>query len=514
MSTFGGLNIVVKGLFAQQRALDVTGHNIANVNTDGYSRQRAVMETARPMEVLGGRGMLGSGALVQQIQGLRNEFLDIKFWGENTILGEWSTKSQLLGDVEMVFNEPSEAGLNTVIDRFFAALQDLSNGERASDLTVRETVRQAAIAFTNNLNKMAIQFEKIQTDADFAIETRVSDINSYARQISELNGQIMKYELDGSNANDLRDKRNLLIDKLSSIVDLKTFEDADGRFRVNIGGRLLVNHTNYNQLTLVERGEEYNGVEIEKKNDVDADGLHEILWEDGCEFSPRGGELRGLLDIRDSAGIDGIYRGVPYYMEQLNYFARTFAKAINDIHVTAYGLKGGYEEDGGDQVLFFTDNIEIPSYTTDGDGVRKVRDDLNITAKNITISKEIFEDLNNIAVASSYETVPGDASKGLEMANLRHGKVFPEYGTPEDFSKSVIAALGVDRQEAIRMEDNQSVLVDQTNILRMSVSNVSIDEEMSNMIRFQHSYNAAARLITAMDEMLEMMVNRMGLVGR
>jgi flagellar hook-associated protein 1 FlgK len=510
MSSFTGLNIVIKGLYAQQRALDVTGHNIANVNTEGYSRQRAVMETARPMQVLGGKGMLGSGVDVQKIEGIRNSFLDVKFWGENTVLGEWSSKSQLLGDIEMVFNEPSAAGLNTMIDRFFSALQDLSNGEKASDLTVRETVRQTAIAFTNSLNDMAARFEKIQTDANFAIETKVREINSYAQQISDLNRQIMKYELDGSNANDLRDRRNLLVDKLSGIVDVKTFEDSDGRFRLSIGGRLLVNHVSYNQLKLVER----DGVQAPKKNpDVDAEGLYEVMWDDGGGFEPKGGELKGLLHVRDSDGSPGTCKGVPFYMRQLNHFAAQFAKAINDIHTTAYGLKGDYTQNGGEQVLFFTHDITLDSYTVDGSGVRTAITP-SITAKNITISKEIFEDLNCIAVAASFNTVPGDASKGLEMAGLRHQNVFPAYGTPEDFTKSIIAALGVDRQEAIRMSDNQRILVNQTDTLRISTSGVSIDEEIANMVKFQHSYNAAARLITAMDEMIDTLVNRMGVVGR
>ncbi len=117
-------------------------------------------------------------------------------------------------------------------------------------------------------------------------------------------------------------------------------------------------------------------------------------------------------------------------------------------------------------------------------------------------------------MAASWDTIPGDASKGLEMAGLRHQNVFPVYGTPEDFTKSLIAALGVDGQEAVRMRDNQEILVNQTNMLRTSTSGVSIDEEMANMVKFQHSYNAAARLITAMDEMIDMLVNRMGLVGR
>jgi flagellar hook-associated protein 1 FlgK len=514
MSSFTGLSIVIKGLYAQQRALDVTGHNIANVNTEGYARQRAVMETAQPAQVPGGRGMLGRGVEIQQIERIRNTFLDVKFWGENTVLGEWSSKSQLLTEIEMVFNEPSDAGLNTVIDNFFSALQDLSNGEKASDLTVRETVRQTAIAFADCLNDMAARFEKIQTDANFAIETKVNEINSYAQQISELNRQIMRYELDGSNANDLRDRRDLLVDKLSGIVDVKTFEDSDGRFRLSIGGRLLVNNVSCNRLVLVERGDTYNGKATQVKNpDVDAAGLYEILWDDGCEFNPKGGELRGLLDIRDSDGSPGTYKGVPYYMRQLNHFARTFAEKINEIHTSAYGLKGDYTEAGGEQVLFFTHDITLDSYTVDSGGVRTAITPA-ITAKNITLSKEIFNDVNCISVAASYDTIPGDASKGLEMAGLRHRNVFPVYGTPEDFTKSLIAALGVDGQEAERMRDNQEILINQTNTLRMSTSGVSIDEEMANMVKFQHSYNAAARLITAMDEMIDMLVNRMGVVGR
>ncbi len=295
---------------------------------------------------------------------------------------------------------------------------------------------------------------------------------------------------------------------------MKTFEDSDGRFRVSIGGRLLVNHVSYNQLVLVERGDTYNGKATQVKNpDVDAGGLYEILWDDGVDFNPKGGELRGLLDIRDSDGSPGTYKGVPYYMKQLNYFAKTFAEAINNIHTTAYDLIDDGSHAGGDMIYFFTSDITMDSYTP---GPPRALNPManEITAKNITISKEIFEDLNHIAVAASWDTVPGDASKGIEMAGLRHQNVFPVYGTPEDFTKSLIAALGVDGQEAVRMRDNQEILVNQTSMLRTSTSGVSIDEEMANMVKFQHSYNAAARLITAMDEMIDMLVNRMGLVGR
>lgn len=512
-SSFSGLSIVVKGLFAQQRALDVTGHNVANVNTDGYSRQRAVLETTKPEEVMGGRGMLGTGVDVQQIERIRNSFLDVKFWGENMVLGEWEARSEILAEVEAVFNEPSDAGLNTVIDQFFGSLQELTKDP--GSLTVRALVRQRAIAFTNTLNRMAKQFKKIQTDINFAIETKVKAINSYAKQISELNQQIMRYEIDGSNANDLRDRRDLLVDKLSRIVDVKTFEDAEGRFRLSIGGRLLVNHNNVNELVLVKRGiDTFKGVTPPVNNpDVDAIGLYEILWDDAMPFTPRGGELKGLTDMRDSDGSPGTYKGVPFYMKELNKFASEFAAAVNNIHTSAYDLANdGYTEPGGDKIYFFTDDITMDSYTPGTP--RTLNGPLNITAENITISREIFNDLNSISVAGSYDTVPGDATKGLEMADLRHQKVFPTYGTPEDFSKSLISSLGVDGQEAIRVRDNQDILVKQTDTIRMSTSGVSIDEEMANMVKFQHSYNAAARMITTMDEMIEVVVNRMGVVGR
>jgi len=511
-STFGGFDIVKKGLFAQQRALDITGHNIANVNTPGYSRQRAVMQTTQPESVMGGRGMLGTGVDVQEIQRIRNEFLDVKFWGENTTLGEWETRSEVLAEIETVFNEPSDTGLNTVIDQFFGALQELTKDP--GSLTVRSLVRQRAIAFTNTLNHMAEQFKKIQTDINFAVETKVKAVNSYAHQISELNQQIMRYELDGSNANDLRDRRQLLVDEMSKIVDVKTFEDTDGRFRLSTGGRLLVNHTSVNELVVVKRGDTYKGKTPAVQNpDVDAPGLYEILWDDAVDFNPAGGELKGYLDMRDSDGGPGTFKGVPFYMKELNKFAHDFAEAINNVHTSAYDLlDDGYTEPGGDKIYFFTDDISMDSYTP---GIPRVLNGpLDITAENITLSKEIFNDVNSIAAAGSYDTVPGDTSKGLELANLRYQKIFPEYGTPEDFSKSLISSLGVDGQEGIRMRDNQDVLVKQIDTSRMSASGVSIDEEMANMVKYQHSYNAAARMITTMDEMIEVLVNRMGLVGR
>ncbi len=510
-STFGGLDIVKKGLFAQQRALDVTGHNISNVNTPGYSRQRANMETTTPHKVTGGWGMLGSGVQVSEITRIRDTFLDVKYWEENKLLGEWETKSTQMTSLEELFNEPSDTGINTVLSDFISALDELSKD--AGSLTVRVLVQQRAQDLTQTLNQTAMQLKQAQEDMNFLIKAKVDEVNSYAVQISELNAQIFRNEIDGSIANDLRDKRDLLIDELSKIADIRVVEDTEGRFRVYAGGRVLVNHIYYNQLEAVKR--------VAPKNpDVDVPELYEVVWDDGMQFNLGSGELKGLIDVRDGNGTGTEYKGIPYYMSELNRFATTFAYAINYYHYNGYDLSGNNNQyfftvDGEDSATFdaraddysIADPFAVPPFSVNIN-VKTVK------AESISISQEIELDPNAIAAAEDAALVPSDARVALYMAQLRDTKIFPQYGMPEDFMKSVISALGVDVQEAERISSNEQILVNNIDDNRQSVAGVSIDEEMTNMVKYQHSYNAAARMITTMDEMIDVVVNKMGLVGR
>lgn len=518
-STFGGLDIVKKGLFAQQRALDVTGHNISNVNTPGYSRQRANMETTEPHGAVGGWGMLGSGVQVSEITRIRDDFLDVKYWEEQKLLGEWESKGTQMTRLEEIFNEPSDTGINAVLSNFLSSMDELS--KEPESLTVRVLVQQRAQDLTQTLNHRATQLKQAQEDLNYSVKSKVDEINSYALQISELNGQIFRNEIDGSIANDLRDKRDLLVDKLSKIADTRVMEDSEGRFRIYAGGRLLVNHIYYNQLVCVKRGDTYKGtVTTDKNPDVDVPDLYEILWDDGMYFNPGSGEIKGLLDVRDGNGTGTEYKGIPYYMKELDRFATTFAYAVNNYHYNGFDLSGDTNQyfftvDGEDSATFdaraddysIADPFAVPPFSG------------NINAKTvkaefISLSQEVDSDANNISAAEDTTLVPGDGRVGLDMANLRYAKIFPEYGVPEDFTKSVISALGVDVQEANRIGGNEKILVDNINNNRESIAGVSIDEEMANMVKYQHAYNAAARMITAMDEMIEKVVNGMGRVGR
>jgi flagellar hook-associated protein 1 FlgK len=593
-STFFGLNIARSGLFASQRALHVTGHNISNVNTPGFSRQRLNVTQSNPMALPGGQGMIGSGVDTHSITQLRDEFLDFKIRQEMTTGGEWDVRAEMLQQVEAIFNEPSESGIRRVLDDFFNSVQQLSKGENADNLTARAELRQRGIALTKTINHMYSQLQDMQSNTDFAIRTTVDQINGYAEQIARLNKQIFLSETDGSHANDLRDQRNLLIDQLSELVDIEVQEipivgskDGTMTLRISINGEPLVDHLDHNQLMLAPRNE------IEKKNYVDNMNLVDVHWvnkqtgEPGSKIRCQSGKLEALLDMRDN--MDGTMKGIPYYMDRLNRFTTVFAARFNMQHGQGYGLSGAgnhhpffdwpemdykvteindptvlpgdtdaekianYEEDNPGETIFKingdwykaenafgykkvdseslkgdTDSEKIANYekANSGSTIFKMGDNWYtvkiVRGNQIDISYDIKDSLNNIAAASNYieneygnkDGLPGDGSNALALSELRHDVKMFAWGGPDDYFKSLISNLGVDTQEAIRMTDNQKVLINQIESGRQAISGVSLDEEMSNMIRFQHSYNASARMITTIDEMLDKIINGMGVVGR
>jgi flagellar hook-associated protein 1 FlgK len=550
-STFFGFNISRSGLFASQRALNVTSHNIANANTEGYTRQRLDIKQSTPMALSGGQGMLGTGVTTENITQIRDEFLDFKFRGENMTYGEWEVKAETLETIEAIFNEPSESGIRTVMDQFFSSLQELNTSPES--LTVRALVRQRGIALAKNINHMAEQFKKLQSDIDFEIKTTVDQINGYSDQIRKLNELIYNAELDGSKANDLRDQRNLVLDKLSKLVNIDYYEDNQNRFHVLINGKSLVSHFRNNKLAYQQR--------TSKLHPDDAENLSDLMWEDGSTFNPKSGKIKGLIDMRDN--INGSDKGIPYYMERLNNFTDVLAEQLNRIHKTGYdlnantgtnlftingmstaeyenyllteGLEGGpavdvtsfvlsgtsssLTEEENNEIIRNNINSKLSEPTYQGKTIKLLSNGRyvitdKISASELTISADVDGDLDKIAASISPEGVPGDGNNAKKMGSVRNDVSLYEWGSPDDYVKSLISNLGVDTQEAIRMKDNQTVLLHQVDINRQSISGVSLDEEMAEMVKFQHSFNANARMITAFDEMIDTIVNKLGLVGR
>jgi flagellar hook-associated protein 1 FlgK len=520
--SFLGLNIAVRGLFTAQRNLSVVGHNLNNVNTPGFSRQQAVQVAARPMALFDGTGMLGTGSDIISIQRVRDEYLDFKYWSENVTSGEWEAKKELLNELEVTFNEPSDSGFVTIQNEFFNSLQELAKDP--SSAAVRELVCQKGAQLANYFNSTAVHLEKLQSDANYNIRVKVEEVNSLAEQIRQLNQQIYIAELDGSNANDLRDRRTLLVDNLSKIVNMEASEVVTGklpdgrddkRFIITISGKALVDHFHVTKLKVEQRKTKLN-------EDVDISGLYEVGWEDGNKLTIKGGELKGYLDIRDgNEGLNGSpsNKGIPYYMRKMNEFVRTFAMAFNEGLIDldgdgtiddGCGHADGYTLNSATGIRFFTmlgDNgqplTSAEFEALPGDISEKYN---KVTAKNFCVGYEVSNDPNNISTSD----VPGEVGN-IETLNaiieMRHNTHMFIEGKPEDFMKSIVATLGIDSQQAKMRADSQRVMVNQIENRRLSNSGVSIDEEMTNLVRFQHSYNAAAKMIQTMSEVYEILIN-------
>ena len=526
-STFSGFNAARSGLFSSQRALDITGHNIANANTKGFSRQRLEQTTSISMKLQGGQGMLGTGVSTTEIQQIRNEFIDYQLRQENTDLGYWGARAEGLEMLEMILNEPSDTGITEVMDDFFHAVDTLAKNPGDSDITVRAQVREEAVAFTKTLNHLYNQMEQNVRNIDGEINDTVLEINDLTSGIAQLNKQIYTLESDGSNANDLRDQRSVMLDELSLLADVRVTEytekivgseqGAGKKMMIEIGGRPLLDH---DQTYEIKTEEGYTDIYDDTIPGAEEGEIPitKLTWAGREEMTGNlGGELQALIDLRD--GQKAGEKGFPYYMTQLNTFAKTFAKQVNELHSRGYGLGSDVlmyddgtdmvraQEDGAGYLLFTHNNKDSKELYEDSEDFYK-----KISAKNISISGDIDRDLNKIA--TSLDGSQGDASIAEQIGQMRNDRSMFNEGKPEDFMKALVGNLGVDAKEANRNRENQASLVGMLDYKRESIMGVSMDEEMSNMIKFQHAYNASARMMTTMDEMLDVVINRLGLVGR
>ncbi len=319
-STFFGLNTAYLGITAANAGINTTGNNISNVNTEGYSRQHAVQQASEALRTFTSYGCAGAGVDVLSIERYRNEYYDVKYWQNNTRVGEFSVKSYYMKQIEGYFidngniDEGELKGFSTLLDEMYDALADVKKDSGTED--PRRAFLGTAESLTEYFNTMAGNLEKMQKDMNTEIRTLVDEINSLAQEILVLNKQINVIEVSGSKANELRDQRALLIDQLSEIVDVDVEEQpvvdphnpdrytGATRFIVKIAGRqTLLDDQTYYSLSCKAR-EDY-----EKVNQSDADGLYDIYWSNGNRFSLKnaslGGKLKALADLRD--GNNGEY---------------------------------------------------------------------------------------------------------------------------------------------------------------------------------------------------------------
>lgn len=487
-STFAGLNIVTRGLAVQQLSLDTTGHNVANANTPGYSRQTVNLATTMPERITGMGGLpvlVGTGVDVESVTRARNAFIDTQYWEEKNSQGFWQTQTDTLKKVEDIFHDTQDSGVQATLNQFWQSLQTLATD--GGDYGARTNVRETGNALVQILHQDNDKLVALANDVTNQIATDVNQVNNLAGQIADLNVQIGQQELVGEKANDLRDKRDYLVDQLSSLAKVQVEEDHSGAYTVSVDGIVLVQGRNHYDLSVQTGRNNYFGFDT---NTVISAGDPPLT----VHFS--GGELASLFQARDSNITD--------YLGRLDKMAQFLMQDFNTQHKAGFDLNGNQGDNFfGVTGVDYTDPTNAPA---------------NGWVKALAVNADFYAANGLQKIAAKVNATDGDANGGnvLALADVLQQKPSATLGgtSLSDYYSELIGTLGVQSQQAQRMAANQDVLVNAVYNWRESVSGVSIDEEMANMIKFQKGYGAAARILTAMDQLLDTLINNTGVVGR
>lgn len=555
-SIFSTFNTAKSGLTVHQSGINVTSHNIANSSTVGYSRQRAKIQTSRPITLGAEAGQVGTGAQISAIERVRDSFLDYQVRVETAELGKYSTKLDYLSQVEGIFNEPSDTGISTALSDFFDAFQELSKQSTSS--STRVVVTQKTKTLCDLLNNTYSKLEKLQENSVESLKNSVKEVNSILEQLTTVNNQIRIASITGDNPNDLMDSRDNLLDELSSKFGIdvdKTQFNGNDITATGIGANLnpLVNSEPNGEVTrlsfISEIKANNNGThtisyfvngDTEKPKTITVSGLAvtevdtlkktRILLTDGNgemldgkgnvvanngtianpieKFIPKSGEIAGAIEVQDSIGS---------YMNQLDKMAKGLALSVNAIHS---GDMTSNEKDTNKILDFFV--------ASDGSG------ETNISAKNISINALILESPSLINTKENADAGEGDGSRALAIAQLQSTLIsiskidstttraqlckFTNGSTMslvndvasgtkvESYFQDVVDKLGVEAQHAKRVVSNEEDLLNSLDISRLSVSGVSLDEEMTNLIQYQKAYSANAKTITTVSDMLDIIL--------
>jgi flagellar hook-associated protein 1 FlgK len=558
---YGVLSIGNKALLVQQKGIYVTGNNIANINTPGYSRQRLNMSSDVPVSA--SIGPVGTGVRAIEVERVYQRFLGVQINNETQTLGRWEANKDMLERVEMILDESEGYGLNQVMNDFWNAWQDLSNNPSGPVERSVLVAKSEMLAATFSKNYQDLQ--TVQRDIDTMIKGTVDEINLVSEKIVSLNQKIIQMEADGNTANDYRDQRDVLLNELSEMIDINSFEGANGAVTVSVGsGQPLVEGTNVYRLSA----------------QINSFGNQNIIWIDAANNTVditdniSGGKMKGWLNARD---LD-----IRNYLNRLDALAQGLMEAVNTLHAGGYGLDGSTGNDfftgaataSGvlDAALTITaeeggaGNIAITlvaggtagseTVTTDpvtgdiriaiedgastqaqiaaalqahsaiasavatapgaawtlGSGTDAVTLSGGASAANMQVNPAIVLDDKLIAAADGFDTVPGDkpgdngnaiAIANLQTATTMNGNTVT-FGA---FHESFIGDVGHAVQQAASYYSHQDQMVHQLENYRESISGVAIDEEMVNLVKFQNAYQAAAKLIATADEMMQTVLN-------
>jgi flagellar hook-associated protein 1 len=466
----GMLDVGKRSLANSQTALQTVGHNIANKSTEGYSRQRVEIQSNVPIGSEA-KVRIGMGAKASNITRVNNPFLEKQIGREQSNLGFINGKMDALTRVEQVYNEQMNKGLNHFMTDFFNSFRELATNPESH--APRQMVKETADFLTKDFKRVNTQLKEIQKEVDFQIATQINEVNEFSREIAELNEKISMVEVSGANANDERDRRDLLIKKLGEKVNIRHAEGKDGMVTITAGETaLLVAGTEAKKLS----------VDSTAETETKGDGNYDVFYHNSKTATPmkitgqlKGGSIGGLLEVRDQT--------IGELLNDNDTLAYSLATAVNDAH--RLGVDGtnkfGYN--------FFEQPMQVRHAAT-----------------NLKVSGEILENPARIASAAA-QSSPGDNRVANYISNLQFEKIMPSGSTIDDFYNGVVGKVGVVTQRADLAQKSQSDILKNLVNVRESISGVSLDEETTKMIEFQKSFDASARLIRTADEMFDTVLN-------
>jgi flagellar hook-associated protein 1 FlgK len=450
---FGLLEIGRRGLAAQSTAMNVTSHNIANANALGYTRQRVDFGATMPLRNAQGL-LIGTGVSIDAIERLRDRFIDTQFRQANSSLGSASLRHNILSQIEAGLGEPSANGLQALLSGFFNSFQELASHPEES--APRQAVLQQATQLVSAFNRISSNFTTQRTALADEASNKVDRINELTRQIAELNRQIAIARSSGSNVpSDLMDRRDEALDQLSELTSITASLDSQGAMIVSIGGVMVAG----------------NGTSVTLQGNV-VNGVFKVTAPGGQDVPITGGELGSALELYNTT--------IPGYMTQLDDLANALIARVNAVHAAGYGL-GNPPRTG---INFFT-----------GSG-----------ASGIAINSQISSDINNIAASST--GAPGDNRNALALFGISTEQIMGNNTlTLAQYYGNFVSNLGAAVSSAEGSGRGAELVLAQLTMQRESVSGVSLDEEMTNMIKFQRSFEAAARIVQTTDELIRTILN-------
>ncbi|MBR4323477.1 flagellar hook-associated protein FlgK [Treponema sp.] len=619
-NSFAAIEIGKRSLMAHSTQINTAGHNISNADTEGYSRQRVQIKTFDPiyrpdLSREERAGQLGQGTSVESVTRLRDELLEQRIVAQTNQETYWTTREKYYTMIEQVYNEPDEISVRSNMDKYWQAWQELS--VYPDSQAVRQAVVTRGDTLAESIQQRYTALSGIGDLINGDIEATVKQINTITKQIADLNGEIVKVKAMGDNPNDLLDRRDLLVEKLSGLANVTTDIRDDDEFMVHLEGNILV------------QGHIARSFDVEPV--INNNGYSKVIWSDTKNaVQVSGGTLGALIELRD---VD--IRGE---VQNLNTVALNFADLVNDVHKNGIGMNnvtgldffiqepfvtsvnGNYDRDGDgmdDHSYLFrftgtnslnpqeklglegtmtlsgkNGTISVPYHATDtiaevvarindsdgevkayldrdnhlvlkattaedmenpdfvirhvedsgmfltgyagvlnGSGAENAYDFARADAANslrgqysvspvlnpagyIAVNNEIKGDVLSVAAAypnNQGKSMIGDGRAAVEIASIRNTSVMiGKNRTFDEYFASSVTNVGLKGEQAEMNMLSQNAIMDDLRNLRDSISGVNIDEELAEIIKFQHGYNAAAKFVSVIDEMLDTVINRLG----